>query len=52
MGVKRLDDLVAFQEAVAFKREIYTIVFTHAPANRNYRYRDQLFDAASGVEAT
>ncbi len=51
MGIKRLDDLVAFKEAVAFKREVYAIVRTHPQAARSHRYRDQLFDAASGVEA-
>jgi four helix bundle protein len=49
--VKRLDDLIAFQQAVAFKREVYTIVAKHPRADRSFRYRDQLFDAASGVES-
>ena len=51
VGVKRLDDLVAFKEAVAFKVEVYAIVRRSALAERDYRYRDQLFDAASSVEA-
>lgn len=51
MGVKRLDDLIAFQEAVAFKVEVYAIVRRHAEADRANRYRDQLFDAASSVES-
>lgn len=51
MGVKRLDDLVAFREAVAFKVEVYAIVHRNVRADRDYRYRDQLFDAASSVEA-
>jgi len=51
MGVKRMDDLVAFKEAVAFKVEVYAIVRRSALAERDFRYRDQLFDAASSVEA-
>ena len=51
MGVKRLEDLIAFQQAVAFKREVYAIVGKHPRADRSFRYRDQLFDAASGVES-
>jgi four helix bundle protein len=51
MGVKRLEDLIAFQQAVAFKREVYAIVTRHPAADRSFRYRDQLFGAASGVES-
>ena len=51
MGVKRLEDMIAFQQAVAFKREVYAIVAQHPRAERSFRYRDQLFDAASGVES-
>jgi four helix bundle protein len=51
MGVKRLDDLVAFQQAVAFKVEVYAIVRNHPEAQHDFRYRDQLFDAAWSVEA-
>ena len=52
MGVKRLEDLIAFKEAVAFKVEVYAILRRHPTASRDWRYRDQLFDAASGVEAS
>jgi four helix bundle protein len=51
MGVKRLEDLIAFKEAVAFKVEVYALVRRSAGADRDFRYRDQLFDAASSVEA-
>ena len=51
MGVKRLEDLVAFKEAVAFKLEVYAIVRSYPAADRDWRYREQLFDAASSVEA-
>ena len=49
--VQRLEDLIAFQQAVEFKREVYRIVRQHPSAERNWRYRDQLCDAASSVEA-
>ena len=51
MGVKTLDELIAFREASAFKIAVYAIVRKHAAADRDYRYRDQLFDAASSLEA-
>ena len=51
MGVQRLEDLIAFQQAVEFKREVYAIVAKHPRAEQNFRYRDQLFDAALGVES-
>jgi|SRR5688572_16555221 len=51
MGVQKLEDLVAFQQAVAFKTEVYAIVRRHAIANNSWKYRDQLFDAASSIEA-
>jgi four helix bundle protein len=49
--VKTLDELIAYQQAVAFKREVYAIVQGHARAERDFRYRDQLFDAALGVDS-
>ena len=49
--VKTLEELIAFQQAVAFKREVYAIVRRHAKAERDFRYRYQLFDAASGVDS-
>ena len=49
--VKTLDELIAYQQAVAFKREVYAIVRSHASAERDFRYRDQLFDAALGVDS-
>lgn len=51
MGVKRLDELIAFKQAVAFKVEVYAMVRRSAMAERDCRFRDQLFDAASSVEA-
>ncbi|MGB2716370.1 MAG: four helix bundle protein [Vicinamibacterales bacterium] len=49
--MKRLEDLVAFKEAVEFKLEVYAIVRNHPAASRDWRYRDQLFDEVSSIEA-
>jgi four helix bundle protein len=51
VGIKHLQDLVALQLATAFKREVYRIVRSSPDATTDLRYRGQLFDAASGVEA-
>jgi four helix bundle protein len=51
MGVKRLDDLIAYQRAVAFKEAIYAVLNAHPAAARDLRYRSQVFDAAGSVEA-
>ena len=51
MGVKKLDDLVAFLLAVEFKRGIYRIVRSSPDAWADLRYRSQIFDAARSVEA-
>jgi four helix bundle protein len=51
MGVGSVDDLIAFQLAVEFKREVYRIVESSEPARADFRFTSQLFEAASGVEA-
>jgi four helix bundle protein len=51
MGVKRLEDLAAYQLAVEFKRQVYALVRGSLEANRDLRYRSQLFEAAASVEA-
>jgi four helix bundle protein len=51
MAVRRLDDLVAYQLALNFKLAVYAVVRQHARALADRRYCDQLFDAASSVEA-
>jgi four helix bundle protein len=51
MGVKRLEDLVAYQLAVEFKKQVYALVRANAEANRDFRYRSQLFEAVASVEA-
>ena len=50
MGVKTVEDLLAFQLAVEFKLEVYRLV-RGCPQAIDYKYQSQLFDAASGVEA-
>ena len=49
--MRRIDDLVAYQFAVEFKLEVYRIVNESADAQHAYKYKDQLLDAASGIEA-
>jgi four helix bundle protein len=51
MGVSRVDELIAFQLALEFKREVYRIVESSEQAKADFRFRAQLFEAASGVEA-
>ena len=51
MGVKRLEDLVAFQLAVELKRGVYALVDGNSRARSDWRYRDQIFDAALGGES-
>ena len=51
MGVKKLEDLVAFLLAVEFKRGVYRIVRASPDAWADLRYRSQIFDAARSVEA-
>ncbi len=51
MGVKRLDDLAAYQLSVEFKKRVYAIVRGHPEADRDLRYRSQLFEAVASVEA-
>ena len=48
MGVKRLEDLVAYQLALEFKKRVYALVRENPEAFRDYRYRSQLFEAVEG----
>jgi hypothetical protein len=41
MGVKRIDELAAFQLAVSFKLEVYALVRLHPQASNDWRFRDQ-----------
>src|SRR5688572_21255398 len=52
MGAKCVEDLVAYQFAVEFKLEVYRLIHESPDASRSFKFRSQLEDAASGVEAT
>ncbi|MGE5837749.1 MAG: four helix bundle protein [Acidobacteriota bacterium] len=49
VGVARLDDLDAYQLAQEFKREVYRLIDASPGALRDFKFRDQLRDSASGV---
>ena len=51
MGVKRVEELFAWQLAVEFKNEVYNLIARSDEARRNIRFRDQLCDAALGTES-
>lgn len=50
VGVKRLEDLKAWQLARAFKLEVYRLVKSRPEAYRDFRFRSQIFDSAAGNE--
>jgi four helix bundle protein len=49
MGVRVLEELVAYQLAQAFKREVYRLIDKSEGALRDFKFRDQLRDSSSGV---
>lgn len=51
MGVRQLDDLVAYQFAEEFKLEAYGLISASAGARQDFRFTRQLQKAASGVGA-
>jgi len=51
MGVRRVEELHAWQLAHAFKREVYAVVRASADASGDFRFRGQLFEAASSGES-
>ena len=51
MGVKSIDDLVAYQFATEFKLATYQVLNSSAAATRDLRFKGQLQGAASGVES-
>ena len=51
MPVHRLEDLVAYQFALEFKLEVYRIIDESAEMHHAYKYKEQLRDAASGIES-
>jgi len=50
MGVRRLEDLAAFQLAVEFKLQVYRIIRESPDAAGDWRFRSQWSEAASSVE--
>ncbi len=52
MGVKALKDLVAFQRAVLLRDATYALVQAFPSAERDFRWKSQLFEAVSGVAAS
>ena len=51
MGVRRYQDLIAWQMAEAFKSEVFRIVLASPRACADLRYKDQLFAAAASASA-
>jgi four helix bundle protein len=49
MGVRRYDELIAWQLADAFKTEVFTLVKHSPSAGTDYRYRSQLMESSSAV---
>ena len=48
-GVRRDEDFAAWQLAEAFKKEVFRLVRGSPEALRDFRYRDQLRNAAGGI---
>jgi four helix bundle protein len=51
MGVRRVEELLAYQLSLEFKRSAYELLTTYPRAAHDLRYRDQLCAAASAVPA-
>jgi len=51
VGVRTLEELVAYQLSIQFKSAVYSLVRKSPAADRDLRYRDQLFDAVLSVSA-
>ena len=50
MGVRRVDELAAFQFAVELKLHVYELMDGSRSAQQDLRFRGQLFEAVSGVD--
>ena len=50
LGVRTIDELVVYRLSLEFKRAAYRLV-RGSPADRDLRYRDQLFEALLSVSA-
>lgn len=49
MGVRTLDEIVAWQLADQFKQHVYRLVREHADAAADRLYRDQLVSSAASA---
>ena len=52
MSVSQVEDFAAYDFAVRFKLEVYRLIRQSPGASRNVEYREQLEEAASGIEGT
>jgi four helix bundle protein len=50
MAVTQVEDFAAYEFAVRFKLEVYRLIKESHGASKNQSYREQLEDAASGIE--
>ncbi len=50
MTVRRVEEFGAYEFAGEFKSEVYRLIEGSPKAQRAFKYRDQLEDAASGIE--
>jgi four helix bundle protein len=51
MGFSKIEDVIAYQLARAFKLRVYQLVRAHPDAYRDLGYREQLFDSARSGES-
>jgi four helix bundle protein len=51
MGARTLEELVTWRLLVAFKEEVYRLIDGSPTAKRDYKWRDQLKDAALSAES-
>ncbi len=49
MGVRRYEDVIAWQLGEAFGAEVYRLVLNSADARRDWKYCSQILDAADGI---
>ena len=48
VGLRRIEQFAAYQLSEEFKLAVYALVDSHPRAARDFKYRDQLFESASG----
>jgi four helix bundle protein len=51
MGVKRVEDLRAYQQARLFKLEVYRLIDDSPAAQKDWKFRSQLAEAAASNES-